>query len=566
MTLKEGYKLKEFEIKRVLGKGGFGITYLAFDTLLKKDVAIKEFFPKELVDRDSSDNSISLQTIEGEESEEKSEICLQRYQYFLKKFVKEAQIIASLEHQNIVKVIRYFEENNTAYFVMNYIKGESLKKYIQRIGKLTQEQILDIILPILEGLKIVHKAGFLHRDIAPDNIYLTQNGKPILLDFGAAKSTIVDKQGEEVSIGIIKKGYSAPEQHYDDSIHTVSTDIYSVAAVIVFCLEGKMPPTAPQRTLAQPDPLELVLESYKEQCSQGFIRAIKKSMNLQAKNRFQDVVELQKALITKRITLKRFIVKQDKKLTQKEILFIINQVFDKLELLHAKGSTHSNISPENIYIKDDNVIELGRPMEKITYTSNSLTEIRNIGYSSPEQYSSESEDTVDTDLYSIGAVMFFMITSNTPPESTKRLTEVYSKKNDSIQKSLNKYKNIYGKNFLNAIYKSMELNSNNRFQDIKSFREQLSGEEVSSSSFKKIVLITLALIFLGLSAYFIKEKDTAVPPLVPSPSSIEDNESNRQLVTKVPLKGEPIEESNTSRISNGSQKAMLKALKQYNTK
>ena len=236
MTLKEGYKLQEFEIKSVLGKGGFGITYLAFDSRLKKDVAIKEFFPKDLVCRDETSNSVSLQKIEGKYNEEEKEICGIRYRYFLKKFEKEAQIIASLDHPNIVKVIRYLEENNTGYFVMNYIKGESLKKYIQRVGKLTQEQTLEIIIPVLEGLKAVHNAEFLHRDIAPDNIFLTQNGKAMLLDFGAAKSIIIDTNGEEVSIGVVKKGYSAPEQYYDDSIHTVATDIYSVGAVIAFML------------------------------------------------------------------------------------------------------------------------------------------------------------------------------------------------------------------------------------------------------------------------------------------------------------------------------------------
>lgn len=507
MTLKEGYRLQEFEIKSILGQGGFGITYLAFDTRLKQHVAIKEFFPKDLVSRDEDNNTISLQKIKGEDSESEKDICITRYKHFLKKFEREAQIMAELNHPNIVKVTRYLEENNTGYFVMNYIKGESLKKYIQRVGKLTQEQVLEIIIPVLEGLKAVHSKNFLHRDIAPDNIFLTQNGKPMLLDFGAAKSTITDPNGDEVSIGVVKKSYSSPEQFYDDSIHTVATDIYSVGAVIVFCLTAKMPPPAPKRSNEKHDSLETLLEDYKNKCTQGFIKAIIKAMNLQAKNRFQEVVELQKSLITKRVTLKSYILKSDKKLNQKEILNIVNPLLDALEGLHGKGSTHSNISPDNIYIKDENIIELGRPMERVEYSSNSLTAIRNMGYSAPEQYSSESEDTQDTDLYSVGAVIFFMITRKVPPESTKRLTEIYSKKDDSIKKVLNKYKKNYSNSFLNTILKSMELRSEERFHNIASFRKKLNEKnEEHPKPIKKIVFSLLILVLIGGIVFVVQNK------------------------------------------------------------
>ena len=541
MTLKKGYKLQEFEIKSVLGQGGFGITYLAFDTLLKKDVAIKEFFPKDLVNRTSSDNSVTLEQIVGEDNEDKREVSLKRYKYFLEKFEREAQIMAELEHPNIVKAIRYLKENNTGYFVMNYIKGESLKKYIQRVGKLTQEQILEIMIPVLEGLKAVHSKDFLHRDIAPDNIFLTQNGKPMLLDFGAAKSTITDSDGTELSIGVIKKSYSAPEQFYDDSIHTVATDIYSVGAVIVFCLTAKTPPPAPKRSNEDHDSLETVLEQYKERCTQGFIRAIRKAMNLQAQNRFQEVVELQKSLTTKRITLKRYILKCDDNLNQEEILNIINPLLDTLEALHNKGSTHSNISPENIYIKDGNVIELGRPMERVEYSSNSLTAIRNMGYSAPEQYSSESEDTQDTDLYSVGAVVFFMMTTKTPSESTKRLTEVYSKKDDSIKKVLHKYKKKYSSSFLNTVLKAMELRSDDRFQSIASLRNSLNEKSDGASFlvFKKYITYIGVVIFIGTILFvlndFLEGKVKPELPLeIPKEEKKKDNTSI--VVTKVTKK------------------------------
>jgi len=534
MTLKEGYRLQEFEIKKKLGQGGFGITYLAFDTRLKKDVAIKEFFPKDLVNRDEQDNSVSLQKIEGEDSEDKQEISRTRYKHFLKKFEQEAQIMASLDHPNIVKVTRYFEENNTGYFVMNYIKGESLKKYIERVGKLPQDQILEIIIPLLEGLKHVHNADFLHRDIAPDNIFLAQNGKTMLLDFGAAKSTLIDATGKEVSIGVIKKSYSAPEQFYDDSIHTIATDIYSIGAVIVFCLTGKTPPPAPKRSNEKSDSLIALLEEYNSQCTQGFIKAIAKAMNLQAKNRFQEVIELQKSLTTKRVTLKRFILKNDKRLTQKEILNIVNPLLDKLEVLHNKGSTHSNISPENIYIKDGNVIELGRPMERVEYSSNSLTAIRNIGYSAPEQYSSESEDTNDTDLYSVGAVMFFMITSKIPSESTKRLTEVYSKKEDSVKRILKKYSKKYSNDFLNTVLKAMELRSDDRFQTIGSLREALNSKKITPPPLpiKKIIVSIVVFIILG-TLYLFKDIFMVSPYVIPKTVQQQFNNTQEEIKNDV---------------------------------
>ena len=284
-----GYRLQEYQIDRVLGQGGFGITYLATDVNLDKQIVIKEFFPREFSSRES--NVYSILSHKGEENEV--------YQYLMKKFLSEAKILASFSHPNIITVTRFFEENNTAYFIMDYVKGESLKSYVERNGSLSQDNIEKVIIPILEGLKSVHEKSFLHRDIAPDNIYLTIDGKPMLIDFGSAKNTIGDESKSLATI--VKAGYSAPEQYISSSIHTKATDIYAIGGVIASMISGETPPEATKRQLElyndMLDPLEILFNKHKNNYSKSFIEAVYKSMSIKSKDRFQEVGELQYALV-----------------------------------------------------------------------------------------------------------------------------------------------------------------------------------------------------------------------------------------------------------------------------
>jgi len=284
-----GYRLQEYQIDRVLGQGGFGITYLATDVNLDKQIVIKEFFPKEFSSRES--NVYSIVSHKGDENE--------LYRYLMKKFLSEAKILASFSHPNIITVTRFFEENSTAYFIMDYVKGESLKSYIERNGSLSQDNIEKIIIPILEGLKAVHKKNFLHRDIAPDNIYLTIDGRPILIDFGSAKDTIGDESKSLATI--VKAGYSAPEQYISSSIHTKSTDIYAIGGVIASMISGDTPPEATKRQLelynGMPDPLKSLLNQHKSRYSKSFLEAVLKSMSIKESERFQEVGEFQYALV-----------------------------------------------------------------------------------------------------------------------------------------------------------------------------------------------------------------------------------------------------------------------------
>ena len=287
-TLPIGHILQnEYKIESVLGAGGFGITYLARDTNLNYLVVIKEFLPQDMAARDQSRISVTPFTKDT-----------QNYNHLLKRFSEEAQLLAKMRHPNIVKVIRFFKENNTAYFVMEYAEGETLKEYLHRHNTLKEEEILSIMMPILEGTKYVHEQGFLHRDIAPDNIYLTKNGMPILIDFGAARDAIAE-ESKNIS-SIVKEGYSSPEQYTINNKQNASSDIYALGAVFYRLITGKVPANAPHRQTAllndDVDPIGDISKEYEKKYSPQLLHAIKKALNIRAVDRFASVSQFQSAL------------------------------------------------------------------------------------------------------------------------------------------------------------------------------------------------------------------------------------------------------------------------------
>lgn len=172
-ALPDGYKLHWYEIHGILGRGGFGITYLALDTNLNHEVAIKEFLPTDLAMR-ASDSSIH--PISDDHSD--------TFEWGLNRFITEAQTLAQFRHPNIVLVHSVFEANGTAYMVMEYEKGESLDQAYNLKRLTTEDELLAVLFPLMDGLQRIHKSGFVHRDIKPKNIYLRDDGRPVLLDFG----------------------------------------------------------------------------------------------------------------------------------------------------------------------------------------------------------------------------------------------------------------------------------------------------------------------------------------------------------------------------------------------
>src|SRR5690242_13062816 len=171
--------LNEYRITDVLGVGGFGITYLARDTMLEKDVAIKEYFPSGVVSRKPE----GAVTMTGPHVQSD-------YHAGLDRFLKEARTLATFSHPNIVRVLRYFQANDTGYMVMDYERGVSLRSWLQRNPQPEEETLLTLIAPLLEGIEKVHNVGFLHRDIKPDNVFIRDNGSPVLIDFGSARQAV----------------------------------------------------------------------------------------------------------------------------------------------------------------------------------------------------------------------------------------------------------------------------------------------------------------------------------------------------------------------------------------
>jgi TPR repeat protein/serine/threonine protein kinase len=227
-----------YQIGRVLGRpGGFGITYLAFDSRLQSLVAIKEYLPRELSARDGDHLTVSPHS--GEEGE--------LFQYGVGKFLEEARTLAKFDHPNVVRVRDFFEENGTAYLVMDYCRGLPLSQYVsqQEGGKVNINAAISILQPLLDALRELHKKGYLHRDVKPQNIYLSESGKPILLDFGAARQAMGDKS-RSLSV-VLSEGYAPLEQYQRNGMQGPWTDVYGAVATFYNLITGQTPPSAIDR-------------------------------------------------------------------------------------------------------------------------------------------------------------------------------------------------------------------------------------------------------------------------------------------------------------------------------
>ncbi len=228
-------RLHWYVVERVLGQGGFGITYLAKDTNLDQAVAIKEYLPADVATR-MSDATIRSRT----------EDLRDRYRWGLERFIQEARTLARFDHPNIVHVKSVFEYNNTAYMVMRFEKGMTLSALLDRRSTLPERELQRILLPILDGLELVHNAGFIHRDIKPDNIHIDADGNPVLLDFGSARQSV--DSAHTLTI-LIAPGYAPFEQYYSDRTNQGPwTDIYALGATCYRAIAGRPPMDAVSRS------------------------------------------------------------------------------------------------------------------------------------------------------------------------------------------------------------------------------------------------------------------------------------------------------------------------------
>jgi serine/threonine protein kinase len=269
---------QKYLMGRALGTpGGFGVTYLALDTVLQSRVAIKEYFPRDFSSRDT--DRLTLRP----NSHNDADI----FETGLRGFLEEARTLSRFHHPNIVRIRDFFTANGTAYLVMDYRPGESLMEELERRGALSEKEALAIILPILEGLRTVHEEGLLHRDIKPHNIFLVkEKGRvsPILLDFGAARFALGERS-RSLSV-VLTPGFAPYEQYHRNGRQGPWTDIYACAATLYFMLSGQVPPDAAERL--DQDALR-PLRSLKSGISATLERAVMSGLALRSEHRPQTV-------------------------------------------------------------------------------------------------------------------------------------------------------------------------------------------------------------------------------------------------------------------------------------
>ena len=275
----------KYRINSVIGQGGFGITYDGTDIKLDMHVAIKEYFPNTMANRHAtisldvscSDNTRGL------------------YEQGMNNFLKEAKNMAKYAgEENFVAVHDYFAENNTAYIIMEFVEGQNLKQYLQQRGRLTMNETLPIIIPVMNTLEKIHARNMIHRDVSPSNIMITPDGRVRLLDFGAAREVQLDSQTMTTMSAVYKYGYSPIEQLMNGMKQGPYTDIYALCATIYEMLTGSVPPNPLRRAyegdqLVPPSGMGVAIDPVRED-------ALLRGLAVMGEDRIQSIAELRQAL------------------------------------------------------------------------------------------------------------------------------------------------------------------------------------------------------------------------------------------------------------------------------
>ena len=282
--LPKGTRLHEFEITGLVGEGGFGVVYQAYDQLLLRRVALKEYLPAALAAR-GQDQSVVLRSQRHADS----------YAKGLESFINEARLLARFDHPALVKVHRFWQANDTAYLVMPYYEGPTLKAAVQALpGPPDEAWIRGLLGPLLDALDLLHRQDCLHRDIAPDNILLPGDGQPVLLDFGAARRVIGD-MSQALTV-MLKPGYAPIEQFAE--VPGVRqgpwTDLYALGAVLHWIISGQTPPPAVGRLLR--DPYEALATRAAGRYSEALLHGIDRCLALKGEDRPQSVTQLRALL------------------------------------------------------------------------------------------------------------------------------------------------------------------------------------------------------------------------------------------------------------------------------
>ena len=269
---------QRYSIQKCLGQGGFGITYLAYDQKLEQEVCIKELFVS-----GNSTRGTNL-TVHSQTTGEFS------FPDFVQRFIQEARQLARFQHPNIVRVLDIFQENSTAYTVMEFIQGETLKQKIQREGAMNPQVALKLIAQLLDAVEEVHAKGMLHRDIKPDNILLSPEGRVVLIDFGSARDFTEGKTTTQTAM--LTPGYSPIEQYSNRAQRGPYTDIYALGATIYYLITGEKPLAATDRNLEELKAPHLLNPKVSSQISSAVLLA----MDMRPENRFQQIKDMREAL------------------------------------------------------------------------------------------------------------------------------------------------------------------------------------------------------------------------------------------------------------------------------
>ncbi|RZJ03896.1 MAG: serine/threonine protein kinase, partial [Rubrivivax sp.] len=284
-TIPPGTRLQDYRIDRVLGEGGFGIVYLATDVVLERQVAVKEYLPSSMAARAGQSLTVLV----------KSPAHAETFAIGLRSFVNEAKLLARFDHPSLLKVHQFWEQNGTAYMAMPYYQGPTLKVALAKLGRLqTESEVRAWLMPLLDALEVLHKEHCYHRDIAPDNILITEHG-PLLLDFGAARRVIGDLT--HALTAMLKPGFAPIEQYGDMPGVTQGpwTDIFALASVLYAAISGRRTMASVERLLHDQLPPLATIAS--DRCGNAFLAAIDRALAIHPKDRPQSIAEF-RALLT----------------------------------------------------------------------------------------------------------------------------------------------------------------------------------------------------------------------------------------------------------------------------
>ena len=286
---------RQYIIGKALGYGSFGVTYIGWDKMMRRKVAIKEYLPSEYATRKFEDNELTIPESESQQ---------QKFEKGMKKFRQEAEKLAKLGHvDGVVYVYDTFEENHTAYIVMEYLNGETLASYLKRAGMLSEKETLELMIPLLQALQAVHEQNIIHRDISPDNIFIATdsagNRQVKLIDFGAARFA-TSSHSKSLTV-LLRPGYSPEEQYRSSGEQGPHTDVYAIAAVMYQMVTGVVPPDAlERRTSIERKKRDLLVDpgKYNKGLSDNFETALTNALNVKIEDRTPTADEFLKELIS----------------------------------------------------------------------------------------------------------------------------------------------------------------------------------------------------------------------------------------------------------------------------